>query len=326
MSYRLPPLNALRAFEAAARHLSFKKAAEELHVTPAAISHQVKALEDYLGVRLFRRLTRALELTQAAQACLPKLREGFDSLAQAMEPLRAEHIAGTLTVGAAPAFAAKWLVPRLHRFAAAHPEIELRISASLELIDVLRRDARPSAATAEPPPQNVYDLTIRFGRGRYPGYRVDKLCSTLVTPLCSPKLLGDGHRLKQPEELRHHTLLHDDTVYLDEGQPDWAVWLKAAGVEGVDVMRGPRFSHAALTIDAAADGLGVALSLPKLAASELAAGRLVKPFKLSLPSKFCYYLVREEVAAERPRMAAFRNWLLEEARRDKTPFCPKPAV
>lgn len=310
MSIRLPPLNSLRAFEAAARHLSFKKAAEELHVTPAAISHQVKALEDYLGVQLFRRLTRALELTQAAQGFLPKLREGFDSLAEAVADLSEKGMAGSLTVGVAPSFAAKWLVPRLHRFAAAHPEIDLRISASLNLIDALRREA-----SSDEPAQGS-DLTIRFGRGRYPGFRADKLCSTLVTPVYSPKLVRDGERLDRPEDLRGYTLLHDDTVYFDEERPDWAVWLKEAGVDGIDAARGPHFSHSALAIEAAADGLGVALTLAKLAASELESGRLIAPFKLSLPSKFSYYLVREEGESERPRIAAFREWLLEELRRD----------
>ncbi|MBA2350920.1 MAG: transcriptional regulator GcvA [Burkholderiales bacterium] len=311
MSIRLPPLNSLRAFEAAARHLSFKKAAEELHVTPAAISHQVKALEDYLGVQLFRRLTRALELTQAAQSLQPKLRAGFDSLAEAVSDLSEKGLAGPLTVGVAPAFAVKWLIPRLPGFAAAHPEIDLRISASLHLIDVLRH----AAAAGNEPTQGA-DLTIRFGSGRYPGFRADKLCSTLVTPIYSPKLLRNDERLDRPQDLRGHTLLHDDTVYFDAEQPDWAVWLKEAGVAGIDTARGPHFSHSALAIEAAADGLGVALTLPKLAAAELGSGRLIAPFKLSLPSKFTYYLVREEAESERPRIAAFCDWLLEELRRD----------
>lgn len=306
---RPPPLNALRAFEAAARHLSFKKAADELHVTPGAISQQIKALEEHLGVPLFVRLTRALELTEAAQVGLPKLREGFACLGEAVERVRGGESTGVLTLNVAPAFAARWLVGRLPRFADAHPEIELNISASLDLIDVLRGvpRAEPEAGEAA-----AGDLTIRFGTGRYPGFRVDRLIHDVVTPICSPRLLRGRYPLTQPQALRRHTLLHDNTVYLDDTRPDWAVWLEAAGIEGIDVARGLRFDHAALALEAAAEGLGVALSMPTLAQADLAAGRLVRPFELSLPSDYAYYLVCAGASAERPKIAAFRRWLLAE--------------
>lgn len=297
-------------FEAAARHLSLKKAAEELHVTPGAISHQIKTLEDHLGVPLFRRLARKLELTGPAQACLPELRAGFDSLAKAVARLRADD--RVLTVSVAPAFAARWLVPRLQSFSAAHAEIELRIAASLDLIDVLRNDDAPATTAIDDMRVQDADLAIRFGAGHYPHCRVDELCSDSVTALCSPRLLEGERALRQPDDLRYHTLLHDNTVYFDEEQLDWSVWLRAAGVEDLDASRGPRFNHSSMAIDAAADGLGVALSLPKLAAAELAAGVLVAPFEFSLPSPFAYYLVCPEVNADRREIVIFRNWVLQE--------------
>ncbi|MBC7943712.1 MAG: transcriptional regulator GcvA [Burkholderiales bacterium] len=312
MSDRLPPLNSLRAFEAAARHLSLKKAAEELHVSPGAISQQIRTLERDLGTQLFHRLTRALELTEAGRSCLPELRKGFDSLAKAVAKLRPDDKRSVLTVSVAPAFAVKYLVPRLPRFAAVHPGVELRISASLDLIDVLRHDPAPATTAIDDLRAQDADLAIRFGTGSYAGCQVDELCSDWVTALCSPALLNGEHPLRQPGDLRHHTLLHDNTVYLDEDQLDWAVWLQAAGVDDIDASRGPRFNHSSLALEAAADSMGVALSLPKLAAAELASGRLVTPFELRLPSRFAYYLVCSEANAGRPEIAIFRNWLLGE--------------
>ncbi|MFN0314980.1 MAG: transcriptional regulator GcvA [Burkholderiales bacterium] len=313
MPERLPPLNALRAFEAAARHLSFTRAAQELHVTPGAVSHQVKGLEDFLGVQLFHRLPQALALTQVAHACLPDLKQGFASLSQAVTQLAKGADHGPLTVRAAPAFATKWLVPRLPRFTAAHPDIDLRISASLALVDVLRKDSGPERAENFTPDLQS-DLTIRFGLGEYADHEVDLLCSSSVTALCSPRLLKGPKALKRLEDLAQHTLLHDDTVYFDEAEPDWAFWLRSAKVEGVDVSRGPRFNNAGLAIAAAADGLGVALGMPNLAEPELASKRLVMPFEFSLPSRHTYYLVRPKSSPIRPAAAQFREWLLKETR------------
>ncbi|MCX7960611.1 MAG: transcriptional regulator GcvA [Burkholderiales bacterium] len=311
MSRRLPPLNALRAFEAAARHRSFVHAARELHVTPAAISHQVKGLEEFLGVELFRRGRRGLALTDAARACLPRLTEGFDRIAEAVERLRSEAEAAALTVSSAPSFATKWLAPRLHRFAAAHPELDVRINASTRLVDASRSDAEASGEASST--LEDADVAIRFGSGAYPGYRVDKLMSVAVSPVCSPALLDGRTPLRAPEDLRRHTLIHDNLL-TEDGRPLWEAWLELAGVEGVDLARGIRFNHSALALEAAADGLGVALGITALAAADIAAGRLARPFDLALPLASAYWLVCAERACERPDVAAFRNWILEEAR------------
>ena len=313
MTTRLPPLNALRAFEAAARHLSFKRAAAELHVSPAAISHLVKALEDYLEVKLFERMRRRLALTDAARATLPKVSEGFQSLAQGVQAMRAKDAPVTLALSAAPAFAAKWLVPRLQHFIALHPGIDVRLSATMKSVDDLRADAE-----ATPDPGNSesreLDMEIRFGSGNYPGFRVDKLLAVSLTPVCSPQVMAGAHPLRAPDALRHHTLLHDDTVGSLEGHPDWAMWLKRAGVTDVNPARGPHFTHGALGLQAAADGLGVALAMDVIAADDIAAGRLVAPFDLSIPLPAAYYVVSPEARAEEPHVTAFREWLLQEAR------------
>ena len=306
--HRLPPLNAFRAFEAAARHLSFKKAAAELHVTPAAISHMVKALEDQLGVKLFRRLTRALELTDAGKAMVPKVQEAFESLAAAVERTRGHARLGPLAVSAPPLFATRWLVPRLHRFTALHPEIELRISSAVAAIDAGR-----GAGEEAPADDETTLVTIRFGHGRYPGARVDKLFSVAYSPVCSPRLLERGKPLRTPDDLRHHTLLHDDTIPDVAERLSWEAWLKAAGVDDVDATRGPRFTNSALAIDAAVDGLGVALGITPLMAEDIAAGELVAPFDVAVESGFAYYLVCDETIAGRPQVAVFRAWLLAEA-------------
>ena len=312
MSTRLPPLNALRAFEAATRHLSFSKAAVELHVTPAAISHQVKLLEDSLGVALFRRLTRAIALTPAGQSLLPKLAEGFASIAAAVEQVRVHESAGSLTVNVPPSFAAKWLMPRLHRFVTAYPDIDIRIVASMRLVDVRRHDGDDTLAADEALAQDA-DVEIRFGSGKYAHCRVDPLFTVSVTPLCSPRLLEGMRPLRRPADLRYHVLLHDDTMYGNEGRPDWEQWLRAAGADDIDVSRGPHFNHPVLGLEAAIDGLGVVLGIRELAARDLAAGRLVAPFDLSLALNYSYYLVSAEATAERPKVAVFRQWLLEEA-------------
>jgi LysR family glycine cleavage system transcriptional activator len=295
MSRRLPPLNALRAFEAAARHLSFTRAADELHVTQTAISHQIKALEERLAVRLFRRLPRGLLLTEEAQRYLPPVRDAFDQIAAATEQLGAGGSSGRLTVSVLPSFAAKWLVPRLGRFRATHPDLDLRISASSQLVDFARDDV---------------DIAIRMGRGRYPGLRVDRLFGESMLPVCAPKLLSGAHPLRRPEDLREHVLLHDDD------HTGWQLWLELAGVEGVDPTRGPIFTDSAMVVQAAAEGQGVALARRVLAAGDLAAGRLVQPFEVSLTHDLAYYLVSPEATAEQPRIKAFRAWLLAEAEAD----------
>ena len=301
MARDLPPLNALRAFEAAGRHLSLTKAARELHVTPAAVSHQVKGLEDYLGVKLFRRVRNSLLLTEAGQSCLPGLREGFDQLARAIERLREHDSRGALLISVAPAFASKWLVSRLVRFDSAYPEIDVRMSASLELVDFDR---------------DGFDAAIRLGRGTYPGLEAHELFEEFVVPMCSSRLLDGPHPLRTPKDLRHHVLLHDDSLSFDRAAPDWQMWLKAAAAEGVDASRGPHFSHPDHAMQAAIDGAGVVLGWRMLATADLDAGRLVIPFELTLPMELAFYFVCPQAVADRPKLAAFRNWLLEESSRD----------
>ena len=308
---RLPPLNALRAFETAARHLSFAMAAKELHVTPAAISHQVKGLEDSLGRPLFRRLRRGLELTRAGQVLLPRLSEGFGRLGDAIEELQMLDEEGALAVSAATSLASRWLTPRLHRFVSAHPELDVRINASTRLIDPKKGDPQGGDGDPSSPLENA-DVALRFGTGEYPGYRVDKLMAVTVTPMCSPKLLKGGHPLRTPADLAQHVLIHDNVTF-DNGGSLWPAWFDAAGIEGVDTSHGLRFSHAMLALEAAADGMGVALSMPVLAEADLASGRLVAPLKLALPLKFAYYVVSATDTAERADVVAFRDWLLAEA-------------
>lgn len=295
MARRLPPLNALRAFEAAARHLSFTRAAEELHVTQAAISHQVKALEEHLGRKLFRRLNRALLLSDDGQAYLPSVSRAFALLNDATRNLLERDAPGPLTVSALPSFAARWLVPRLGRFRQIHPDIDLRIDPSAALTDFASGDV---------------DVGIRYGRGKYSALRADWLMTEDIFPVCSPALLSGEHPLRAPGDLEHQVLLHDD------GHGDWRTWLLAAGVDRVDPTRGPIFTDSSMLIQAAMAGQGVALARGVLAADELAAGRLVRPFTLSLPTEYAYYLVCPQNTAEQPKIAAFRDWLLDEARRE----------
>jgi LysR family glycine cleavage system transcriptional activator len=299
---RLPPLNALRAFEASARHLSFTKAADELAVTPAAVSHQVKALEELLGVTLFRRTKRALLLTDEAQAVLPGIREGFERLLAAVEQLGAVGKTGVLTVSLAPSFAVKWLLPRLDRFQAAHPEIDVRVAASMELVDFGVGDV---------------DIAIRYGAGAYPDLIVERLVSDTVYPVCSPALLKGPHALTAPDRLRHHVLLHDDSPDEDETCPNWPMWLKAAGVAGVDAARGSRFNQSSLVLEAAILGRGVALAKSTLADADVAAGRLVRPFDVSVPVNFAYYVVYPETKAALPKVRLFHDWLRREAEADQ---------
>lgn len=306
------PLNALRAFEAAARHLSFKKAAQELFVTPAAISHQIKLVESSLGVTLFHRLTRAITLTSAGNVLLPRLSDGFARIAQAVEQVRAYENDATLTVNAPPSFAAKWLMPRLQRFISSHPEIDIRIIASMRFVESHPHDAALHLTGRDTGPLDA-DIDIRFGNGNYPQCRADLLFRLSVTPLCSPKLIDGIRPLRKPSDLRHHLLLHDDTQFGRDNRPDWVQWLKNVGADEVDPSRGLHFNHTMLGLEAAIDGLGVVLSSKELAARDVDAGRLVAPFDYSMVLPDSYYLVSAENAAIRPKIAAFRNWLLEEA-------------
>ena len=301
MARRLPPLNALRAFEAAARHLSFTKAADELAVTQAAISHQVKGLEERLGVALFRRANRALVLTEVGQAYLPALRDAFDAIDAATARILQKDKAGTLTVTTMPSFGAAWLVRRLGAFRAKHPDIDVRLLTVERLVDFAREDV---------------DIGIRFGVGAWAGLTSERLLSEDMFPMCSPALLKEK-KLDKPEDLRHHTLLHDDM------ETDWRRWLVAAGVKGIDPNRGLHFPNSSMLLQAAVEGQGVALGRSALAAGYLAAGQLVKPFELKLPVDAAYYVVYPPAYAQRAKVMAFRDWLMEEVAKDEAQIARK---
>lgn len=312
MQPRLPPLNALRAFEAAARLLSFKKAAAELSVTPAAISHQIKLLEEFLDLELFHRLTRALELTPAGAAMLPKVQEGFASLLAAVEATRRKETGGIVTLCAPPSFAARWLVPRLGNFTRAHPDIDLRLSSSVAMIDKIDRDSEPAGE------EQGYDLMIRFGRGIYPGYAVDRLFSPAYVPVCSPALIDGNGPLRSPADLRRHTLIHDATVPELDERPGWDQWLELAGVGYLKKeMRAIHFQDGALALAAAVAGQGVALAARPMVSADIADGRLAMPFPLSIPSRYAYFACTPTATAKRPTVLALRTWLIREAARER---------
>jgi LysR family glycine cleavage system transcriptional activator len=294
----LPPLSALRAFEAAARLQSFSKAADELNVTPAAISHQIHALEEDLGVSLFARRNRAVELTASARVLLPGLSEAFAGIQTSVRRLRAHNDTGTLNVTASPSFAGKWLVQRLYRFQEQNPEVDVRISATDAVVDLTRGD---------------FDIAIRYGTGRYPGLDVELLLKNEVFPACSPDLLRHEPPLETPADLRHHALLHDQAVDRDPLVPTWSMWLKAAGVDDAPASHGLSFSTNVLALEAAIAGHGVTLAYSTTAAADIAAGRLVRLFSLALPDLFAYYIVTAPGALERPKVRAFRAWLRTEA-------------
>jgi LysR family transcriptional regulator, glycine cleavage system transcriptional activator len=299
MPRRLPSLNALRAFEAAARHESFTKAAADLSVTQGAVSHQVKALEGELGLKLFTRENKRLNLTDPGRAYLEVVRDAFDRLAAGTEHLLRRENAGVLTVSMSPNFAAKWLIHHLGDFVTTHPGIELRVSASMHHVDFAREDV---------------DLAIRHGEGRWPGLSVTRLCTEALFPVCSPSL-GRGRKpLRKPADLQHHSLLHS------RERNDWTAWLKAANVQGLDASRGMVFNQMSMAIDAAVDGQGVALARTALAAWDLAGGRLVRPFGPNLQVPYAYYIVCPRATADRPKIATFRNWLLAQVASDLDRF------
>jgi len=299
MRRRLPPLNSLRAFEVVARHESFRAAAEELHVTAAAVSQQVKALEDHLGRKLLRRRRSGYSLTAEALAGLPQLRDGFDQLSSAVAKMTSGG-QRLLTVSAVPSLAAEWLVPRLHRFREQHPALDVLLHASEELVDF---------------EHSRVDLGIRYGTGSYPGLAAERLFVDEIFPVYSPRMLAGRAPLKKPGDLRGQPLIHTDWTP-DRGHwPGWADWVRAAGVTGIDVTKGLRSSDGALVIQAAIGGQGVALGSKALVLEHLAAGRLIRPFKLSLVTDFAYYVVCARSRADEPDLRAIRTWLMAEARR-----------
>ena len=291
MTSRLPSLNGLRAFEAAARHLSFTNAATELNVTQTAISHQIRRLEEELGIRLFVRQNRALALTPQAKDYLPGVRAAFNDLRLATDRLLRKDNDHVLTVSTLASLAAKWLLPRLSAFQEAHPGIDVRITTSTALVDFRSGDV---------------DAAIRYGRGHWPGVRADWLTADELFPVCSPALLTGNRPLRSPQDLADHTLLHTSGVYDD----DWRLWLTAAGLPAdISKLPGLTFDLILMTVQAALDGIGVAMGRTSYVEADIAKGRLVVPFKITLPTDAGFYLVSPEGRTDTPKLAAFRQWL-----------------
>jgi LysR family transcriptional regulator, glycine cleavage system transcriptional activator len=287
----LPSLNGLRAFEAAARHMSFTRAADELNVTQTAVSHQIRRLEEQLQKRLFVRKNRALALTRDAADYLPAIRAAFDDLRRATERLQRPERAGLLTVSTTASLAVKWLVTRVASFQDEHPGIEVRLTTSPHLVDFRREEV---------------DMAVRYGRGNWPGLRTQWLLAEDIFPVCSSALMRGPKPLRRPEDLVHHTLLHTSV-----GREDWQLWLTAAGLPvSLARRRGLSFDRRFMALQAAADGLGVALSSKNLVDDDVVAGRLVVPFKLVLPADAGYYIVAPEETADMRKIALFRDWLL----------------
>jgi LysR family transcriptional regulator, glycine cleavage system transcriptional activator len=294
MRPRLPPLNALKAFEAAARHESFTRAAEELCVTQGAVSHQVKALEAELAIKLFNRERQRLIITEAGRDYLTVVRDALDRIAVGTERLLQRQSAGVLTVSTSPDFAAKWLVHRLGHFAEAHSSIDLRVSAAMHHVDFAREDV---------------DMAVRHGDGNWPGLDAVQLSTEQLFAICSPKLLS-GRRLGKPADLLKFPLIHLDS------RADWTRWLRAAGISDDDVKHGPVLNRASMVIDAAINGQGIALARTTLAAWDLINGRLVRPFAEALRLSKTYWIICPRATSNLPKIVTFRDWLLAEAAQD----------
>lgn len=295
MTRRLPPLNALKAFEAAARHESFTRAAQELCVTQGAVSQQVKTLEADLGFKLFHRAHQRLAITEAGRDYLAAVRDAFDRIAFATTRLTQQQTSTALTVSTSPDFAAKWLVHRLGRFAEMHPGIDLRVSAAMHHVDFAR--------------ENV-DVAVRHGAGDWPGLSVVQLCAEVLFPVCSPRLIAPRQRPLPPSSVLKFPLLH-----LDDRRT-WSRWLTQAQVKPPKPLQGLVMNRASLLIDAAIDGQGIALARSTLAAGDLINRRIVAPFAVTLPLSNTYWIVAPSATAELPKIATFRQWLVAEATRD----------
>ncbi|WP_175024339.1 MULTISPECIES: transcriptional regulator GcvA [Burkholderia] len=295
-------LNALRAFEASARHRSFSAAAAELHVTPAAVGQLVRALEEWLGTPLFHRgASGRLRLvpTEAAERALPDIRAGFDRLTVGLERLKEGSTSGVLTVAVSPAFAAKWLLPRIERFQNAWPDTDVRLDTNLKPVDFVTQQI---------------DIGVRYGTGSWPGLVADKLMDEDVYPVCSPGLLRGRPRLQKPADLARETLIHDLSMDSRTGFPAWDTWLHRAGVADAATGRGMQINNSAAVLQAAIDGHGVALARSVMARDDLATGRLVRLFpEITFASPLAYYIVYRNECSGLAKLAAFRDWLLKEA-------------
>ncbi|MGH8461906.1 MAG: LysR substrate-binding domain-containing protein [Stenotrophobium sp.] len=303
----------MRAFEAVARLRSFRKASDELFVTPAAVTHQIKALEEQLGISLFARFSHGVELTPAAEAALPRLQQGFEMVGQAVRDLRDFGQSPRLTISVTTTLASRWLVPRLERFLSKHPGVDVRILASNRQAEPFERKHQ-EATHAEL--MQTPDIEIHFSQGPPAGDIVDPLFSVHVVPMCHPRLVKASPPMLVPDDLRHRTLLHGDSRLTDRSQSTWAKWLKLAGATMVDPRRGLQLDHSTLALEAAADGLGVTLAMPMLAAQELSEGKVCIVFPIALSLAKAYFIVTSTAAIQRPEVSAFRVWLLEEAQLD----------
>ncbi|HEX8470791.1 MAG TPA: transcriptional regulator GcvA [Brevundimonas sp.] len=299
MARPLLPLNALRAFESAARNLNFSRAADELAVTPGAVSQQIRLLEDIVGGPLFKREAKGLQLTDLGRGAVPLLREGFERLMDASSLLREPPRKKQVSISVAPSFASKWLMPRMDDFHAVHPEIEVWISADMEPATLGEGGA---------------DLAVRYGPGDYPGHVVERLMLETVLPVAAPSLMNGKHPIRTPADLVHHTLLHDMSEDGDPSRPDWAMWLKARRVKHPDPRRGPRFNQASMVIEGALAGRGIALAKRTLAQADLSAGRLVAPFADGSEAVgFAYHVVLPRDRPASPSAVAFVDWLKQQA-------------
>lgn len=303
MAYRLPSLNALRAFEAAARHLSFQKAAEELFVTPSALSYQIRQLEGQLQMPLFKRLNRAVLLTDAGERLYPGVQTAFENMQDAVRAMRRSTQGNVLVVSSGPAFAAKWLAPRIYKFVDQHPDIELRIAASLKIADF-----------------NVdeVDVGLRFGSGDYPNLFVEPLFDEVALPLLSPSLLERHGRRISDDDLQSLTLLHDDSTSFMKERTSWKYWFEARQFDSARADRGPRFSHADHALDAAVDGAGIVLGRLSLAMRDISSGRLVAPFDTYVKARAGFYFVAPPANMELQKVATFHQWLRAEAADEAT--------
>jgi len=298
IGHRMPPLNALRAFEATARHLSVKTAADELHVTPGAVSQMLKTLEQHLGVSLFQRVNRGIFLTDAGQAYLPPVRNAFRQIADATGRIAASVDSGILTVSVTPFFASAWLVPRLADFQAAHPEIDLQVVTSSALVD-FERDG--------------IDVAVRHGLGRYPGLNSERVVTVEIVPVAAPSLLAKLGAPKEPRDLTHWPHVHDAE------RKGWHLWFQAQGIAEIGPPRGPAFDDSGLLLKAVLAGQGAGLLPAALVAPDIAEGRLVKLADVTWLEAFAYYLVYPEASHDRPKVAAFRDWILKA--RDQAMSC-----
>lgn len=291
MARKLPPLNSLPCFEAAARLLNFSKAADELSVTPGAISRAIKHLEDQLNVLLFERKTRSVRLTTVGEPYARAVRDVLEQLAAATALATARRSESTLNVSTSDGFAGRWLVPRLYRFHRAHGDVDVRVATTGKLTNFLG---------------DGIDIAIRYGSGNYPGFTSEFLTDEEVFPVCSPKLLKGAHPLRKPEDLRHHTLIRDTYPI------DWAAWLSSAKVKGVNAHKGLTFDSYTFAVEAAVQGEGVVLGRTMLVAADLAAGRLVRPFKHTLKAVSSFYVVYPPEAIRQRKVRIFRDWLFAE--------------